>query len=234
MKNRILSFLMALGLMFALAVNAFATDEPVRMPDLSRKGSLEFTMDVDGVPLDTGALKLYYVANIIRVEEDRYDFRLVKELADAGAKLDTTDLYDGVQAKKLLEKAKSVLSDPLNSAISDGKASFADLDAGLYLVWQGEEDASDGYAAIHPFLISVPRWQNGAYTMYVNADPKVPFEPTTTPPPSPPPPTPPPPPWLPQTGQLNWPVPVMAIIGATLFITGWVLCLRKKRIKDEE
>ncbi|MBE6967137.1 MAG: LPXTG cell wall anchor domain-containing protein [Ruminococcaceae bacterium] len=39
---------------------------------------------------------------------------------------------------------------------------------------------------------------------------------------------------MPQTGQLNWPVPVMAIIGATLFITGWVLCLRKKRIKDEE
>lgn len=231
MYNRILAMLLALVLVFAVAVNASASDMPVEMPDLSKKGSLEFTMDVDGVPLDSGFLNLYYVATVTQVEEDRYDFRLVKELADAGAKLDTKDLYDGVQAEKLLEASKGVLPDYLTSFIVDGKASFADLDAGLYLVWQAEKDASDGYAAIQPFLISVPRWQNGAYAMHVEADPKVPFE---TEPTEPPPPPPPPPPYLPQTGQLNWPVPVMAITGVVLVITGWALCLRRKRMKDEE
>lgn len=32
---------------------------------------------------------------------------------------------------------------------------------------------------------------------------------------------------LPQTGQLNWPVPVLTMVGLVLFITGWVLCYRK-------
>lgn len=231
MKNRILSLLLALGLVFALAVHASAADVPVEMPDLTKKGSLEFTMDVDGVPLNTGFLNMYYVAGIFLVEDDRYDFRLVQTLADAGAKLDTKDLYDGVQAKNLLKVADRVLPDYLRAPIQEGKAAFSDLDAGLYLVWQAEEDASEGYAAIHPFLISVPRWQNGNYTLYVEADPKVPFETTPT---TPPPPPPPPPPDIPQTGRLKWPVPVMAVAGVTLFAVGWFLCLRGKRMEHEE
>lgn len=231
MKNRILSLLMALGLVFALAVNASASDIPVVMPDLDRKGSLSFTMDVDGVPLDTGLLNLYYVATVVQMEGDRYDFRLVDELADDGAKLDTKDLYDDVQAEKLLEASKRVLPEYRSAFIVDGNAFFADLDAGLYLVWQADKDASDGYAAIQPFLISVPRWQNGAYAMHVEADPKVPFVSEPTEPTEPPP---PPPPELPQTGQLNWPVPVMAVAGMTLFALGWCLCLRRKRIENEE
>lgn len=231
MKNRILSLLMALGLVFVLAVNASATNEPVVMPDLEKKGSLSFTMDVDGVPLDSGALNLYYVATIAQVGEERYDFQLTEELAAAGAALDTEDLYDGIQAKKMLEVSGRVLPGYLTAAIDAGKAYFADLDAGLYLVWQGEQDASDGYAAIHPFLISVPKWQNGVYAMHVDADPKVPFE---TKPDEPPPPPPPPPPELPQTGQLNWPVPVMAVSGMVLFVVGWILCVRRKRMEHEE
>ena len=55
MKNRILSLLMALVIIFAFAVNASAAD----MPDFSQKGSLEIIMDVDGVPLDGGFLNMY-------------------------------------------------------------------------------------------------------------------------------------------------------------------------------
>ena len=231
MYNRILAMLLTLALVFAFAVNASASDIPVEMPDLSGQGSLEFTMDVDGAPLDSGFLNLYYVAAVTQVEEDRYDFRLVDELADTGTKLDTEDLYDGVQAEKLLDASKRVLPEYRTSFIADGSASFADLDAGLYLVWQADKDASDGYTAIHPFLISVPGLQNGVYSMDVEADPKVPFE---TEPTEPPPPPPPPPPHLPQTGQLNWPVPVMAIAGAVLSVLGWCLCLRGKKLENEE
>ena len=118
MKNRILSLLLALGLVFALAVHASAADVPVEMPDLTKKGSLEFTMDVDGVPLNTGFLNMYYVAGIFLVEDDRYDFRLVQTLADAGAKLDTKDLYHGVQAKNLLKVADRVDRRSVLAAVS--------------------------------------------------------------------------------------------------------------------
>ena len=29
--------------------------------------------------------------------------------------------------------------------------------------------------------------------------------------------------WMPQTGQLNWPVPVLAVSGVVLFAFGWAL-----------
>ena len=231
MKNRILSLLLALGLVFAFAVNASATELPVEMPDLGEKGSLSFTMDVDGEPLDSGRLNLYYVATVEPVDKKQYDFRLVEALAAAGALLDTGALQNGAQAVQLLEKAMQVLPGYRSAPIEDGKVSFAELDAGLYLVWQREADASEGYAAIQPFLISVPKWQNGNYEMDVVADPKVPFIPETLPPPPPPP---PPPPELPQTGQLNWPVPVMALSGAVLLILGCILCAGRKRCGNEK
>ena len=226
MLKRILSLLIALGLMFSFAVKAFAAD----IPDLTQmKGSLVFTMDVDGVPLNSGSLNAYQVAEVISGTEG-FEYRLVQELADAGAVLDTADLHSSAQAESLLEVSRRVLTDCLTSSIVNGGASFTELDAGLYLVWQDADDACDGYTAISPFLISIPQRVNDAYIMHVEADPKVPFEPTTT---EPPPPTPPPPPYVPQTGQLNGPVPVMAIAGVTLFVAGWIMCLRKKRIDNE-
>ena len=223
MKNRILSLLLALVLMFVFAVNVSAATSPVVMPDLTRKGSLTFKMDIDGVPLTDGKLNLYYVASIAEIKEDWFDFCLIDELAETGLKLDTSDLYDSVQSERLLQYSKNILGEEyLTAPIENGKSNFKNLDTGLYLVWQNEEDASEGYSAIRPFLISVPRWQNGLYTLYVVANPKVPIET------APPPPTPPPPPELPPTGQLNWPIPVMAVSGMVLFVWGWILCLGKK------
>lgn len=38
---------------------------------------------------------------------------------------------------------------------------------------------------------------------------------------------------LPQTGQLNWPVPLMAVLGLGLFATGWMLRFGKKDSSEE-
>lgn len=231
MHNRILSLLMALILVFALAVNTSAVDDAVIMPDLTEKGSLTFVMDVNGVKLDSGNLNMYYVATVEKVTEKQYDFRLLDALTAVGATLDTDDLYDSVQAQQLLAHAHKALEQYLTLPIKDGQVRFDGLDAGLYLVWQRPEDASDGYDAMLPFLISVPKWQNGMYVLNVDADPKVPLE---TEPTEPPPPPPPPPPELPKTGQLNWPVPVMAVAGVILIFVGWLSCLRRKRSENEE
>lgn len=37
---------------------------------------------------------------------------------------------------------------------------------------------------------------------------------------------------LPQTGQLNWPIPVLVVVGLGLFAAGWILCLRGKKETD--
>ena len=233
MKNRILSLATALVLLFAMVISASAAlaDEPVTMPDLTKEGSLRLTMDVAGEPLTDGYLNVYRVADVVLVSEHVYDFRLLDSLASAGATLDTQDLYDGAQSDALLEIAREVLPEYLRAPIEEGQVYFPDLETGLYLVWQADADASTGYDPIHPFLISVPRWQNGAYTLYVDADPKVPLH---TEPTEPPPPPPPPPPELPQTGQLNWPIPAMAAAGAVLLIVGWILLAGRKRAGNEE
>jgi hypothetical protein len=97
--------------------------------------------------------------------------------------LNTQDLYDDEQAWDLLIVAQDALEQYLTQPIRDGKACFTELEAGLYLAWQSPDDASEGYDAIAPFLISVPKWQNDAYELDVVADPKVPFIPETPPPP---------------------------------------------------
>ena len=108
MNNRILAILVALGLVLSFAVNASAA-ESVTMPDLTQKGSLTLTMDVDGEPLDSGNLNLYYVATLVQEGATQYDFRLLPALTAAGGTLDTEDLYNDVQALDLLELAQDVL-----------------------------------------------------------------------------------------------------------------------------
>ena len=182
--------------------------------------------------LDSGKLHLYQVATLVPMGGVVYDFQLLDVLSAAGATLDTEDLYDGAQSERLLAAAQTAMpSGYMTTPIADGKARFENLDAGLYLVWQDKAGACEGYDPIHPFLISVPRLQDGAYTMHVVADPKVPLHTEPTPPPPPPP---PPPPDIPQTGQMNWPIPVMAVAGTVLLVVGCILLAGRKRAGHEE
>ena len=228
MKNRILSCLMALVFIVVLAVNASATTE---MPNLEEKGSLTLTMHYDGQPLETGNVNILALGEVAEISENVYDFKLFASLGKTT--LTQKELYSAEVAESLLTNAKKVYAGNIISApISDGKAVFNELNTGLYVVWQEEIDACDGMSAFQPFLISVPRWQADAYVMDVVAAPKVPLLPEPTEPPGPPPP--PPPPELPYTGQLNWPIPVMAVSGAMLMIIGLILCVSRKRSNYEK
>lgn len=71
---------------------------------------------------------------------------------------------------------------------ADGNAAFEDLELGLYLIVQSK--ASNGYAPIKPFLVSLPMAENGKWNYEVDASPKVggytPVNPDTPPvPPTP-------------------------------------------------
>lgn len=223
MKNRILSILLALVLMFVLAVNASATTE---MPPLDEKGSLTLVMSYDGKALEDGKVNILRIGSVEEVADGKYDFHIFAPLGRES--ITQEELYDPDVAKELLKNGKKqYMKNILSAPILDGSVVFQDLEAGLYVVWQEEVDACDGLSAFQPFLISVPRWQYDHYDLNVVAAPKVPMKPEPTEPPGPPPP--PPPPELPYTGQLNWPIPVMAVLGTMLMVIGLILCANRKR-----
>lgn len=103
----------------------------------------------------------------------------------------------------------------------DGYAIFSNRNPGLYLIVQ--ETAYSGYEPIAPFLVTIP--YNGDYHVDAINKPKLEIDedPTTE--------TTKPKEKLPQTGQLNWPVPALASGGMLLFALGWLL--RKDDEKDE-
>jgi LPXTG-motif cell wall-anchored protein len=225
MKKKILTFLLALFFIHTTAVQAYAV-HPV--PDLSKNGSITFEMVKNNTPLNGGNITLCKVGDI-QENDGNYSFVLIEALKDYNVDLSTPTDYD--VAETLLQLAKTHQLPTLAAPIVNGKAVFTQIPVGLYLIWQDEKDATEGFSPIHPFLISIPKLEGEQYIQDIVAKPKVPLvtKPTETPTPPPS-----PPPKLPQTGQLNWPIPVMAVAGCVLFSIGLILYGGRKRTDNSE
>ena len=200
------------------SITVFAAE----VPDVDRPGSLTLSMKWDGEPLDTGAITVYQVGEIVEHNGD-YDFALLPQFANSDVILELGDPeLAGTLALLVAEQNLS----PITAPIADGRAVLENLIPGLYLVLQTDTQATEGFAPIRPFLISLPHWAEDGYVYDITADPKVPLETLPTEPTEPPatePPTEPGEPNLPQTGQLNWPVPILVVLGLFFFLGGWML-----------
>lgn len=242
-RRRLIAALCAVMLVCAMSVTAYAH----QVPDAARTGSIEIAMAQDGTKVPGGTLTLYRVGQV-REDDGNYSFALTGEFTESGVSL------EDVQADELAgELARYAEDNGLSGqtlSIFEGAVTFSDLELGLYLLVQ--EEAAPGYNAIVPFLVSIPTLEDGVYRYDVNANPKVelidvPLEPvdpgdtsepgdTSAPADSSDPGDSSAPassasaaaPTLPQTGQLNWPVPVLAALGLALFALGWMLRLGKK------
>jgi len=121
---------------------------------------------------------------------------------------------------------------PITVKVSHGKALFDDLSVGLYLIFQ--KDAAPGYNNLSPFLVTVPYTDDDGklhYNVTVRSKTELFREPKKEPP------QPPKKPIgnkLPQTGQLTWPVPVLASSGMVLFALGWWLCFGRRKDSYEK
>ena len=210
MKKRILLLVLLLVLLNCLLMPAYAHE----VPNPGQKGSICLSMDWKGEPMDGGSLTIYRVGDIAE-DDGNYTFALVDDLKDSGVTLDD-------QVQKLAEAAKAL--PPITADIKNGEVLFDDLEPGLYVVTQSATEATPGFLPTQPFLISLPRWENDHYVYDLTADPKVSPKPepteTTEPPTKPPKPN---EPNLPQTGQNNWPVPVLVACGLMLIVMGGLL-----------
>lgn len=220
MTKRIFPLLLLLALVCHMVLPVSAQE----VPDPEREGSISLAMNWNGEPVDGGRLTLYRVGDISQ-NDGNYGFVLMDGLPGGGQT--PRSLNDPELAQALATAAREKALPAIAGAIENGKAVFSRLTPGLYLVTQGKTEASKGFAPILPFLISLPQWENDHYVYDLEANPKVPLEPKPTEPPRP---TEPKPtgPKLPQTGQLNWPVPVLAASGLMLLVLGWLLRCGKR------
>ena len=218
-RRRLFALLAAAVVISAMSISALAHD----VPDTSRRGSIHVTMHTGETAVPGGSLTLYRVGEV-RESDGNYDFVLTGDFSGSNVSLD--DVQSAGLAQELAAfAAEHQLSGMTGEIGKDGTIAFADLQLGLYLLIQNE--AADGYNKADPFLVSVPMLEEGVYIYNVDASPKVELEKASEP--DKPKPSRPTGSKLPQTGQLNWPVLVLAASGLTLFAIGWILRFGKRR-----
>ena len=198
------------------------------MPDESRNGhcSITVSMTYKGKAVRGGKLALYKVGD---VAENDGNYSFVPVEAIRGNIPEFGDIQSPELAGKLAKLEKKltpVTADPVTVG-KDGKATFSNLTFGLYLVVQ--KTAASGYGKTKPFLVSLPYLYEGEYQYDVASQPKTDLEREVKP-------TSPPSSGggggkLPQTGQLWWPVPVLACAGLGCIAVG---LFRRREDRNED
>lgn len=215
--------LLALALM--LCASALAAEF-----DVNKEGSISVQIQTaKGTKVKNAKLELYRVGDV-QIVDSNLTFVLTDEFADSGANL--SDLNAAGLASTLNTAAKNLTPMATATTDSNGKATFSNLEVGLYLVVQNGFTKKMYFTEISPFIVSVPMTnaEGTGWNYDIDAGPKVKAvaKPTATPtatseitdeP-------------LPQTGLLRWPIPVLGIGGILLFCLGWVLCFMRKNKKD--
>lgn len=194
------------------------------VPDVNRQGSISLTLQdsQSGAYMEDGAVTLYQVGEI-RVDDGNYSWQLSGAFSGSGLSLE--NLSSGQLAQELKEYADQKKIEGSTVRIGEkGSVVFENLKPGLYLLAQ-KETMEDVYA-FSPFLVSVPVQDGESWQYEVNATPKVGIIEEISLPDSPDIPV---DSHLPQTGQLNWPVPVLAVSGVLFFALGWGLCYAKRK-----
>lgn len=224
-----LKCLLALLLLVCLPLSAAA--HPV--PDERKDGhcSITVTMTYQEKALPGGTLALYKVGD---VEEEDGNYSFVPVAAIRGDFAQFGDIQSPELAGKLSKlEDKLTPVTPLPQKVGEnGKVTFSELPFGLYLVVQ--KTAPAGYSKTEPFLVSLPYLEEGEYQYDVASQPKTDLERDVTTKPTTSPTTKPASSSggkLPQTGQLWWPVPVLACGGLGCIVVGLI---RKRRAGDED
>lgn len=235
--KRLIPLLLLVCALLSVNLTALAAEE---LPQTDRKGSINVTVrDTEtNESVKGGCLKICQVA-AVSVNDWNFSYTYTDAFAKCGQPLNdiaSEDLADAL-AQYALENNMKMAEE---KAGADGCTTFSNLSLGLYLVMQGE--AADGYESIRPFLISVPMKEGQSLVYDVDASPKGitvdrktvesgedisgnepdandPGQKTVSKTPvksnentenK-----------LPQTGQLWWPVLVLAAAGAVFFGIGW-------------
>ena len=221
---------LSMSLLMPLTSIPVSAAESHEMLDPDRIGSISITFTYYDETAKTtkpvtggNSVGLYKVANVI--VDNGFKFVTDERFAGAGTIPDTDEALDAANldlAEKMAAIAKSYDFDVQPTALdAQGTVSFDGLEIGLYLVMQDAQGTGDNKLTIAPFLITVPqRNPDGSlsYDVIAKAKPIGVAKEKVTPPPTPR--------RLPQTGQMWWPVVLLAGLGVIAFCFGMI---RKNR-----
>lgn len=164
-------FFLIMAIVLLNVQNVMAYTEKIPVVDMDRIGSLLITMqDAETLKLLTdGSLTLYHVADVHLEKDADYSYVLTEDFADMNVDLKTLDADLANRFASYIEEKKIA---GLKQSVNDsGKVEFDNLELGLYLIVQ--EEATQGYYKIKPFLVSVPLEENNEFIYDVNATPKM-------------------------------------------------------------
>lgn len=189
--------------------------------DLEKESSISVRAVYEGAPLEGMKLNCIRVGDLVP-SGDSYYFKC---LFDSSIIYNDKNIHDKSNPEKMLELVKKGTNVGVSNSVNkEGTVKFSNLKAGLYLIYQKEAFSAGGSKyTVAPFLVTIP--YDGKYDVDIKSkasldlfpeEPAKPTEPET-------------PPKLPQTGQLRWPIPVMACSGMACFIIGWYLCFARRR-----
>ena len=169
LRRRLAALLLMLCLLAAGALPALATSANIRLVDASGNpatGTIRVALydSAKDKALSGGQLTLYRVAEVKRKNGD-LSFEYCGDFYGCGIALG--DLTDSTLADQLLEYMPQGARGTTKTVDADGNAAFEDLELGLYLIVQSK--ASNGYAPIKPFLVSLPMAENGKWNYEVDA-----------------------------------------------------------------
>lgn len=223
---------LSMSLVMPLTSIPASAAENHEMLDPDRIGSISITFTYydetakETKPVTGGnSVGLYKVADVI--VDNGFKFVTDERFAGAGTIPDTDEALDAANldlAEKMAATAKSYAYDVQPKAMdAQGKVSFEGLEVGLYLVVQAAQGEGDNKFVLTPFLITIPQKNpDGSLVYDVDAQSK----PLGIGKVVPTPPSPPTPSHLPQTGQMWWPVVLLAGLGVIAFCFGMI---RKNR-----
>lgn len=223
---------LSMSLVMPLTSIPASAAENHEMLDPDRIGSISITFSYydetakETKPVTGGnSVGLYKVADVI--VDNGFKFVTDERFAGAGTIPDTDEALDAANldlAEKMAATAKSYAYDVQPKAMdAQGKVSFEGLEVGLYLVVQAAQGEGDNKFVLTPFLITIPQKNpDGSLVYDVDAQSK----PLGIGKVVPTPPSPPTPSHLPQTGQMWWPVVLLAGLGVIAFCFGMI---RKNR-----
>lgn len=208
---------------FLIALIALTTLLPCAAMADVRTGSVTVTLcdSATKKPIPEAGWLMYRVADI---KDNSYV--PTTDFAKCGQNM--SDLKN-VDAKALAAYAqKNNIYGSGKTADKNGVVRYDRLSLGVYLFVQ--TGGSAAYELTEPFVVNVPMTSADGKTLVydINASPKAeaePVQPTPAPTPTPKPSD----PKLPQTGQLNWPVPVLFGGGILMLIVGFAIYMKGRK-----
>ncbi len=234
LKLKIITILI---LVLATALNFSVFTSASEKINLCKLGSVTITSQIDDVVVPGGHITLYKVGEI-NITVNGYCFAPIDCLADYAQYFDDLK-FSSDDACAIAENVKERLVKPIAEEHigDDGKVSFKNLSLDLYLVV--EDEPAPGYEEFDPFLVPLPYANEEELVYDLSAEPKIRVanfistdvtdvtddngkttanpngntDNTVVD--------------LPKTGQLWWPVPLLASAGLLFFIVGIVMSRRK-------